>query len=205
MERFGGPILEIGGFASGHRAVATSRWGTRPVTVNSRLTPGEHPHVVASGTLLPFRDDAFQQVVLIDTLEHVASTQRSAVLREAIRVAARYVWLLFPFGCAANVEAERELRLVAQRAGVIKESLEEHLRLGLPNVRDVLRMAPTNHVGVEFVSPRAILFASLRAQLHLQCLRLMLARASGRAATVVDRVLCPSKAYRALIQLDSAK
>src|SRR6266545_4167256 len=65
--------------------------------VPSRLVP-----VRGSATHLPFRDESFDAVVSMDTLEHIPRAGRPQAVAELFRVGRRLVVLGFPFGEASS-------------------------------------------------------------------------------------------------------
>lgn len=65
--------------------------------------------VIASGTHLPFGDEAFEAVIASDVLEHVPPELRQTVITEALRVARKLVIFGFPSGTDAH-NSDRKLR-----------------------------------------------------------------------------------------------
>ena len=103
------------------------------------------PAVVASGCSLPFSDGAFDVVVSVDCLEHVPPKHRSLYLRELARVARRRVVLHFPALGPPEFQGEvfdflfHNMYRWTRRKDL---NIEEHLRNGLPQVRDVAARFP---------------------------------------------------------------
>lgn len=60
--------------------------------------------VLAKGQALPFQSGAFACTVSINTLEHVACSDRSRFLQELIRVTRRRIYI----GCPMGLQSERE-------------------------------------------------------------------------------------------------
>jgi glycosyltransferase involved in cell wall biosynthesis len=101
--------------------------------------PFYHDHyILASGTALPFADDSVDIVMAHDTLEHVPETERSAFLREVIRVAQQFVILNGPVYRPETAAAEQRLALFMERtSGQVNPYLAEHLANGLPHDEDI--------------------------------------------------------------------
>lgn len=96
---------------------------------------GEHAgrYVVADGAKLPFRDEAFDAVVTLDTLEHVPAPDRPAFLAECRRVSRDLVVLSAPHASPYVDLAEDALHaFVKARFGTSFTFLEEHRGNGLP-------------------------------------------------------------------------
>jgi len=91
------------------------------------------------GTALPFRDEAFDIVISVDVLEHIAPHLRKAFIEELKRVAKNYVFIAAPFRTEAVEEAERILYDVIKSAsGEEHAFLKEHIEYGLPERQTVL-------------------------------------------------------------------
>lgn len=101
------------------------------------VLPGleDHAHVQGSGTLLPFRDGAFDVVTSHDALEHVPHELRLAFIDELLRVSAGPVLLVHP---VADVRTERAEEIVngyyTARFGSGIDQLEEHRAASLPDL-----------------------------------------------------------------------
>jgi len=136
-------ILEVG---SGTEGIA--RYLKRTVvgldrvfggTINQHLTP-----VCGSILNLPFSDGAFDDVLCIDTLEHVPHGERLRVMRELIRVARRQVIVSGPAGAFAQSGDAAYADHITQARGSLPSWLEEHLRYGIPSLGDLLEMLLTS-------------------------------------------------------------
>lgn len=79
----------------------------------------------------PWADGAFDTVVCLDVLEHVAADQRSSLVAECARVASRRVLLACPTDTAVNAD-EFFVELYRSRGEAPPSWLNEHMELGLP-------------------------------------------------------------------------
>lgn len=117
-------VLDVGG-GSGH--LAGDCPGYRFVAVDTAPTTGL-PAVRATGAALPFADRSFDVSLSLDTLEHVAPSQRPAFLAELQRVARRAVLLTAPFDTPGVNSAESCIdSLHRDRHGEGHPWLKEHL------------------------------------------------------------------------------
>lgn len=117
----------------------------------SRLLPGADvvvanvsppADVLLEGSVLPFEDGAFDAVASIDVLEHLPREQRQEHLAELARVARSRLVACWPLGSPPHERTERELaEWYASRRGRAHPFLEEHLRLGLPDLEASRRLA----------------------------------------------------------------
>lgn len=104
---------------------------------------GEHPgrYVIADGAKLPFRDEAVDVVITLDTLEHVPTADREAFLGECQRVTSDLVVLSAPHASPYVDLAEDALHeFVKARFGTSFTFLEEHREHGLPDVQQTLAL-----------------------------------------------------------------
>ncbi len=94
--------------------------------------------VVADGARLPFRDDAFDAVVSLDTLEHVVPASREGFLDEVARVAGSWALVVCPFDTPGVADADTALReYVRNRFAPDLPTiaiLDEHLGYGHPDL-----------------------------------------------------------------------
>lgn len=132
-------ILEVGSGAEG-----IARYLERPVVgvdrafagpVNSYLTP-----VCGSALSLPFADRAFDDVLCVDTLEHLAGRERGRAILELVRVARRRVIISGPAGAFAEWGDGAYADHLYQRRRPLPGWLEEHLRQGIPSLGDLLEL-----------------------------------------------------------------
>lgn len=132
-----GPICEVGSGGGG-----LAEWTHRTVFgVDPREIPGGPENMVqicANGTDLPFDDETFACAVAIDTLEHVNTSDRQAVISEMVRVVMEggRVIVIGPTGPAARLGDQRVLAKLEQRgagSGNSARWLGEHMAIGLPS------------------------------------------------------------------------
>lgn len=103
--------------------------------------------VCADGCTLPFRDNAFDVAVSLDTVEHLPRAMRPFFIEELKRVSKRGVVITCPMGSADDLfQAEKpdaSLSVeIAKRNGVQPGWLQEHLRQGHPQREELLDALP---------------------------------------------------------------
>jgi hypothetical protein len=130
------PILDVG---SGPYGVGF--WTGEPF-VGVDLTFEGPPHPLnfalrADAGALPFPDGAFESVILADLLEHVPPDRRPGVLEEALRVAARRVYITFPTGESARRADAAFGRWHRTVFGTVPPWVEEHGAFPLPEPGEV--------------------------------------------------------------------
>lgn len=98
--------------------------------------------VRCSGHQLPFKDGAFDAVVVSDVMEHVPPRQRQEVVAEVLRVARKLVVFGYPCGQAA-FELDQKLYRDYQSRNLSPPAwLEEHMLHPFPDA-DLLAELPT--------------------------------------------------------------
>ena len=95
-----GSVLEIGASRTGITPYLPRTIIGCDVSFPPEITPMLVP-VVARGTL-PFREESFDAVISLDTLEHVPREARQLFIDEMFRVSRRYIVAGFPEGEAAE-------------------------------------------------------------------------------------------------------
>ncbi|CAN7397305.1 methyltransferase domain-containing protein [Phenylobacterium sp. LjRoot225] len=115
----------------------------------------EHLIAVPPNAALPFPDGAFDAVVAMDVLEHVAPSGRDFFLRECLRVAKTVTVVAAPIGCEPVRRAELDYASAFRRLFKADEPfLVEHEDFGLPDpdqVRSTLEAAGAAVVTVDNV------------------------------------------------------
>lgn len=130
-------VLEVG---SGSEGIA--RYLKRPVVGIDRafdgpVNPCLEP-VRGSIFALPFAAGAFDDVVCVDTLEHLEREERPRAVGELLRVARGRVILSGPAGAFAQWGDEAYAKHLSRRPRPLPGWLAEHLRHGIPSLRDML-------------------------------------------------------------------
>jgi SAM-dependent methyltransferase len=98
--------------------------------------------VILAGSALPFENGAFDAVVSVDVVEHLPSEQRQVHLAELARVARVRVVACWPLGTPLHEGLERELADWYEKTrGRAHPFLDEHLRLGLPDLEAARELA----------------------------------------------------------------
>ncbi|HVN34368.1 MAG TPA: DUF4422 domain-containing protein [Casimicrobiaceae bacterium] len=132
-------ILEVGSGAEG-----IARYLRRSVVGVDRVfdrTPGPHLAPVRGSVLaLPFRDRAFDDVVCVDTLEHLANDDRPRAIAELIRVARGRVIISGPAGAFAAWGDAAYAEHLRRTGGTVPSWLAEHLKYGIPSLADLLAL-----------------------------------------------------------------
>lgn len=165
-------VLDVGG-----RTGALARFLPRDELVVVDVERGpSRALVLGSGDALPLRSASFDLVVSADTLEHVPGARRDAFVREACRVARRWVVLAGPYQDARVDEAEELLAgFVAEKLHMTHRYLAEHRALGLPDRARVERLCAD--AGARSV--RSYGHGDLRRWLGLMCVGLLLNEGAG--------------------------
>lgn len=102
------------------------------------ITDGLENAVAASGLELPFRDETFDLVCALDTLEHIPEESRIPFLGELVRVSRDIVYLTFPYNSTTNHWAEKVVS--AYLKDVLEspvQQLKEHAEFGLPDLPSI--------------------------------------------------------------------
>ncbi|SRR6266403_2705209 len=133
-------LLEIGSGPYGLGEFYSRSFVGCDVSFVTRPRPPMSP-VLATATHLPFRDRAFDGIVVSDVLEHVPPDCRMPVIREALRVTRKVAIFGFPQGPQA-FEYDRKLaKVYAEKQVDAPVWLQEHMRHPFPteNLFDDLR------------------------------------------------------------------
>jgi ubiquinone/menaquinone biosynthesis C-methylase UbiE len=99
-------------------------WGRSPPknVVCVDIEVYRHTHVRLDANMLPFRDNSFDTVLLMEVLEHVDDVER--VLKEALRVAKDVVLVSYPF-------EDRELFVKNNYPRWVRDFIEDEKKEGL--------------------------------------------------------------------------
>ena len=119
-----GTILDVGGSLKELR-----HFVNHPITTVD-VIGGD---VIYQGNDLPFKENSFDIVVSLDTIEHVPAENRPQFLSEALRVAKKQVIIAAPMGTLAHQQAEKDLAKLHPE----DRYLQEHIKYGLPTLVDI--------------------------------------------------------------------
>lgn len=102
--------------------------------------------IVYQGRRLPLKDQSFDFVVSLDTLEHVEKKGRQDFIKELLRVARKRVIIAAPLGTKKHQEYEQNLlaKLKAEKKSVPRY-LKEHLEDGLPTMEEIKDLVPQEY------------------------------------------------------------
>jgi hypothetical protein len=130
-------VLEIGGDPG---ILSSFLPEESPVVVNS--PPHASKDIVpANGTSLPFKDDSFRGVVMLDVLEHVPEDRHELLLQEIDRASSKWLIIGGPFQHDSVKEAETILSdYYLQLTGARHNFLEEHRSIGLPDRQKIVEI-----------------------------------------------------------------
>ncbi|OGY16728.1 MAG: hypothetical protein A2784_04555 [Candidatus Chisholmbacteria bacterium RIFCSPHIGHO2_01_FULL_48_12] len=119
-----GTILDVGGSLKELR-----HFVTHPITTVD-VIGGD---VIYQGNNLPFKDNSFDIVVSLDTIEHVPLKNRLQFIAESLRVSKKQVIIAAPMGTLAHQQVERDLAKLHPE----DRYLQEHIKYGLPTLADI--------------------------------------------------------------------
>ena len=229
VEEAGGrTLLEVGSGSRGIVPYLRGQWRVTAADVDfsdygavDRADAPGADRVVADVRELPFPDAAFDAVVAVDLLEHVAPAERARAVAELTRVARRRTIVACPCGDAA-LESDRRLARFYERIGHRPPQwLVEHLAHGFPQ-REELRAAADGRASVRLLRnewvrahgaiarieafPRLALASALAGDRLRRGLGSPSAarRRSARAAVAALRAWDRPPAYRAILVIDAA-
>jgi len=136
-------ILEVGSGSYG-----ITPYLKKPIVgVDTSFSEPEYPllkQVSGSAVNLPFSNNEFAVVILSDVLEHLPQKFRSPAINEAIRVSNQVVLVSGPFGKKAADQDKRLAEYSQQKTGQLHPFFIEHLKFGLPEVEDIIKIAQQN-------------------------------------------------------------
>ena len=138
-------VLDVGGgigdFLDRHRISGVIAEMSFDSSLFGRVRSAQQ-FVTYDGNSLPFRDGSFQDVVCLDTLEHVPYPNRKAFLKEIRRVTAKKVILTFPTNRQHYVRVlfmiGRLYRLF-RITPIMEKALQDHFDKGLPDALEVVQ------------------------------------------------------------------
>ena len=130
-----GAILDVGGGSEGI-ALFTDRDVTILDISADELKKAErsgHKTVLADGADMPVKDNQYDYVVSVASLEHVTPEKRDKYISELKRIAKKAVILYVPFGKDAE-DFDRDLLGFRRFLGIREDWAEEHVKYGLPTL-----------------------------------------------------------------------
>ena len=105
--------------------------------------------VIYDGDRLPFKNNSFDAVVSIDTLEHVPPLKRVELVGEFLRVAKNILVVIAPYAAPAHLKHELKLKKDYENKGKrIPGYLEEHLKYGLVTDKQISEIAKRYNLSV---------------------------------------------------------
>ena len=132
-------VLEVG---SGTQGLA--RYLNRSVVGLDRVFDGAvNPFLEplrGSVLALPFAAGAFDDVICVDTLEHLSHVQRPHAVDELLRVASSRVIISGPAGTFAQWGDAAYAEHIARRRRPVPGWLQEHLEHGIPSLAELLEV-----------------------------------------------------------------
>jgi len=102
--------------------------------------------IIASGLSIPFREDCFDIVVSIATLEHIAREDREIFLSEMKRVTKKKVIISAPVGEVGERYDRRYAEVHKKLLGQAEPFTAEHIRHGLPTLSELRKSFPNAKV-----------------------------------------------------------
>lgn len=167
-------ILEVGSGAEGLAAFVSQPFVGCDLMFRSQPCAPMSP-VRASACALPFSDQAFEIVVCMDALEHIAPAMRSVALRELVRVSRYRTIIGFPSGVGARL-ADRLLRQVYEWLHLaVPDWLDDHQR-PFPGISDVKKaLEPADGISLRFMWTEflPLHFAIMLLEMHPRILGLL--------------------------------
>lgn len=127
-----GDVLDVGG-QLGELSKFTQ---ATKITVANLKGSQEKSDIKIEKGKLPFKSGSFSTVCAIDVLEHMRYGQRSAFIKELLRVASKKIILSFPIGTREHIAYERQIAQWLKEKGRDITYLEEHLSFGLPTPQE---------------------------------------------------------------------
>jgi len=93
--------------------------------------------VIGTAVSLPFSDNYFDFVLLVDVLEHLSKNDRKKAVSEAIRVASKEVVVAVPCGAQAENQDKKLSKIYKEKYKESFDFLKEHITFGLPKDADI--------------------------------------------------------------------
>jgi len=94
--------------------------------------------VIYDGEIIPFKDNNFDTLISVDSLEHIIYEKRGAMIKEMIRVTDGFIVLIFPEGTLASRQDNNLDKLFIAKKNFRSAFLKEHVENGLPKSDDII-------------------------------------------------------------------
>jgi len=144
----GARILDVGGHPGTLADCLTGAFPSLELLTLDRPLCRRENYISASAESLPLPDGAVELVISSDMLEHLTPGGRAAALREMLRVAKSWVILGAPFHSPAVAFAEEKINALFEKCNRrTNQWLSEHLKNGLPDIRETLDILGENGAG----------------------------------------------------------
>jgi len=107
--------------------------------------------IIADGCKVPFKDDSFDVVTSVDSLEHIPDSIKPDYLNELKRVAKKKVFMHFPAtssdGLYQGEKYDIKFNEMHKRlAGIDESNTVEHIKSGLPKIEDIKSFFPNSDI-----------------------------------------------------------
>lgn len=164
--------LDIGGFSSGAYSRLFSEFNISVESINIIQDIQLNNIPTYQNDFFDFSfHKTFDYSFLIDVIEHVHNDSRIIMIEKAIKVAQKGVFILFPYMCKENLELEMNIRNLFVKSNYkIKESLNEHLNYGLPEIDVIFKYLDQNNIkySYKFVTNRNLFFDLFEKQFKIK-------------------------------------
>lgn len=208
-------VLDIGGYKS--RAACLEPFFDGIEYTSANISGGwydnEEIDIEYDGQTLPIKENSFDFVVCVDTLEHVVSSERRQVVAEAYRVAKKKAIIVVPIhtpeeSCEANYSS-----LASTLGFAVRPSIVEHLDRGLPPLGELKEYVGSFPHSLHLHTDRKLYWAIQNAMLvNSFAFGDQAVDLNQRIQSVSDRFLIDTEksqpeneAYRAVIVLDKTR
>lgn len=106
--------------------------------------------VIISKNKLPFSANSFDVACSIDVLEHIPKDKRKDFIENLIKISNNKVILSFPIGTKSHMEYETKIQKILASKNYDIKYLKEHIKYGLPEKNEVLKLIGRNKAKLFF-------------------------------------------------------